>query len=85
MWPAPTTSGHINHASLKKQHARTFRTINTPPKQDGKAAEAKPELENDKKLQRIRPFVLYAFRHTFVTRLGESGCGRLDVGEDRRA
>jgi integrase len=22
----------------------------------------------------IRPFVLYTFRHTFLTRLGESGC-----------
>lgn len=22
----------------------------------------------------VRPFVLYAFRHTFLTRLGEAGC-----------
>jgi len=22
----------------------------------------------------VRPFVLYSFRHTFLTRLGESGC-----------
>jgi len=26
------------------------------------------------KLSGVRPFVLYAFRHTFLTRLGESGC-----------
>ncbi len=26
------------------------------------------------KLSKVRPFVLYAFRHTFLTRLGESGC-----------
>jgi integrase len=26
------------------------------------------------KLCKVRPFVLYAFRHTFLTRLGESGC-----------
>jgi len=25
-------------------------------------------------LSRVRPFVLYSFRHTFLTRLGESGC-----------
>jgi hypothetical protein len=23
---------------------------------------------------KVRPFVLYSFRHTFLTRLGESGC-----------
>jgi integrase len=26
------------------------------------------------RLSGVRPFVLYAFRHTFLTRLGESGC-----------
>jgi integrase len=26
------------------------------------------------KLSGIRPFVLYTLRHTFLTRLGESGC-----------
>ncbi len=26
------------------------------------------------KLSRVRPFVLYTLRHTFLTRLGESGC-----------
>jgi hypothetical protein len=25
-------------------------------------------------LSRVRPFVLYSLRHTFLTRLGESGC-----------
>ena len=25
-------------------------------------------------LKPVRPFVLYSFRHTFLTRLGESGC-----------
>jgi integrase len=25
VWPAPTKSGHVNHASLKKQHTRAFR------------------------------------------------------------
>jgi integrase len=26
------------------------------------------------KVSRVRPFVLYSLRHTFLTRLGESGC-----------
>jgi integrase len=70
VWPAPTVSGHINHASLKKQHARTFRTINNPPKKNSQP----PEPSSENQSPRIRPFVLYAFRHSFLTRLGESGC-----------
>jgi integrase len=59
-WPAPTRSGHLESSSLKKQHARCFRTI---------AEEAK---KNNRKP--VRRFVLYSLRHTFLTRLGESGC-----------
>jgi integrase len=50
VWPAPTTSGHIEPSSLKKQHTRGL------------------------KLAKVRPFVLYSLRHTFLTRLGQSGC-----------
>ena len=50
IWPAPTKTGHIDHSTLKKQHARTL------------------------KVSGVRPFVLYSLRHTFLTRLGESGC-----------
>jgi integrase len=60
IWPAPTQSSHVEHSSLKKQHARTFRTMD---------AEAKKH-----KTRLTTPWVLYAWRHTFVTRLGESGC-----------
>ena len=60
MWPAPTRSGHIDHSSLKKQHAKAFRLVN---------AEAKKNC-----LRTVTPFVLYSLRHTFLTRLGESGC-----------
>jgi integrase len=59
IWPAPTKSGHIEPSSLKK-HARVFETL---------AAEAKKG--NGKT---VKPFVLYSLRHTFLTRLGESGC-----------
>jgi hypothetical protein len=50
IWPAPTKAGHVNHSSVKKQHAKAL------------------------KLSGVRPFVLYSLRHTFLTRLGESGC-----------
>jgi site-specific recombinase XerD len=60
VWSAPTRSGHVVSSSLKKQHAKTFRTI---------AAQAA-----EHQTKPVRPFVLYSFRHTFLTRLGESGC-----------
>ena len=60
LWPAPTITGHIDHSSLKKQHARTFRTANNDAKKNN--------------LRPVAPFVLYSFRHTFLTRLGQSGC-----------
>jgi integrase len=50
VWPAPTISGHIDHSSLKKQHAKAV------------------------KAGGVRPFIPYNLRHTFLTRLGESGC-----------
>jgi integrase len=60
VWPAPTRSGHIESCSLKKQHAKTFKTVE--------------ELAAMNNLKPVRPFVLYSLRHTFLTRLGESGC-----------
>ncbi len=60
VWPAPTRSGHVESCSLKKQHAKTFKTVS--------------EQADKNNLKPVRPFVLYSLRHTFLTRLGESGC-----------
>lgn len=60
IWPAPTRSGHIEVSSLRKQHAKAFDIV------------AKEATKNNQKP--VRPFVLYSLRHTFLTRLGESGC-----------
>src|ERR1700730_7894225 len=60
VWPAATRSGHLESSSLKKQHRRAFATL---------AANAKKN-----NCQPVRTFVLYSLRHTFLTRLGESGC-----------
>jgi len=49
-WPAPTSTGHVEGSSIKKQHTKAL------------------------KLSGVRPFVLYSLRHTFLTRLGASGC-----------
>ena len=60
VWPAATRSGHVEPSTLRKHHARTFQTI----AEEAAKRNAKP----------VRPFVLYSLRHTFLTRLGESGC-----------
>jgi hypothetical protein len=59
-WVAPTRNSRVESSSLKKQHARIFEALS------GEAA------KNNEKA--IRPFVVYSPRHTFLTRLGESGC-----------
>jgi integrase len=60
IWPAATGSGHVEPSSFRKHHANTFLTV------------AKEAEKNNQKP--VRPFVLYSLRHTFLTRLGESGC-----------
>src|SRR6202035_4294018 len=50
----------VEPSTLKKQHARTFKTLEEQAKQTN--------------LEPVRPFVLYSLRHTFLTRLGASGC-----------
>ncbi len=62
VFPATTKSGHIDQGSTRKQHSTVFKKANTDDR--GKQL----------KKPRLCPFVLYAFRHTFLTRLGESGC-----------
>ena len=47
-------------SSLRKQHTKTFELV------------AEEAAKNNQKP--VRPFVLYSLRHTFLTRLGESGC-----------
>jgi hypothetical protein len=57
---APTKSEHVEKSTLKKQHKAVFKTSN---EEVGK---------NDDKP--VRAFLLYDLKHTFLTRLGESGC-----------
>jgi integrase len=65
VWPAPTKSSHVEHGTFKKQHARAFRTANQ------QVAERNAKYGTNEKP--LRPWVLYSTRHTFLTRLGESG------------
>jgi integrase len=60
VWPAPTRSGHMEPSTIRKHHAAVFRAL------------SKEAVEKNEKP--MRPFVLYSLRHTFLTRLGQSGC-----------
>ena len=60
VWSAPTRNGHVEASSIRKQHSAAFETV------------AKEATKHNQKP--VRPFVLYTLRHTFLTRLGESGC-----------
>jgi integrase len=53
-------SGHVESFCSRKQHAKTFKRL---------AEEAAVRSEKP-----VRPFVLYSLWHTFLTRLGQSGC-----------
>jgi site-specific recombinase XerD len=69
VFPAPTKSGHVESSSLKKQHKGTFERVNKQVKENNAKA-----MSEDEKQKPLKPWVLYSFRHTFLTRLGESGC-----------
>jgi integrase len=60
IWAAPTRSGHMESSSLKRQHKQVFKTLTV--------------LAQENNQKPFRKFVLYSLRHTFLTRLGESGC-----------
>jgi hypothetical protein len=76
----PTKSGHIESSSLKKQHAGTFSSINKLVKEHNEKAHTEAE-----KQQSVNPWVLYSFRHTFLTRFQESGCDASTLAADCRA
>jgi len=60
IWPAPTRSGHVEPSTIRKQHAKAFKIVADEAKERGQRG--------------VTPFVLYSLRHTFLTRLGDSGC-----------
>jgi integrase len=60
VWAARTRSGHMESSSLKRQHKQVFKTL----AKNSETANQKP----------VSKFVLYSLRHTFLTRLGQSGC-----------
>jgi integrase len=60
IWTAPTASGHVEPSTIRKQHSKAFKMLGEERIHSGE--------------EPVRKFVLYSLRHTFLTRLGESGC-----------
>ena len=65
LWPSATKSGHFEESTLKKRHRNNLASCAKNVAQQ--KAEGKTPVQ-------VRPFVFYNLRHTFLTRLGESGC-----------
>jgi integrase len=65
VWPSTTKSGHFEESTLKKRHRNNLAAC---------AKEAATRKGEGKSFVQVRPFVFYNLRHTFLTRLGESGC-----------
>lgn len=60
IFPSDTQSGHIMDSSLRKQRKKAFERMNEVARMRGE----KP----------VKPWDIYTARHTFLTRLGCSGC-----------
>jgi len=61
VFPADSTSGHIEGGSAKNYHARALAAIKRDAKEN--------QIENP-----VKAFPPYVMRHTALTRLAESGC-----------
>jgi integrase len=65
VWMSATKSGHFEESTLKKRHRNNLAMC---------LKEAAKQKAEGKTPVQVRPFVFYNLRHTFLTRLGESGC-----------
>ena len=68
-WPAETKSGHFEQSTIKKRLEKILQRC--------REAEEKAKRAGSKKDQMaipVRRFIPYNLQHTFLTRLGESGC-----------
>ena len=69
VWPAQTKSGHFEQSTIKKRLEMNLRRC------DEAENEAKQtRSKSGPKPLHVRRFIPYNLRHTFLTRLGESGC-----------
>jgi len=58
VWPSGTKTGHFEQSTIKKRHQNILKLC----------------LSAGDQTTKVRRFVMYSLRHTFLTRLGGSGC-----------
>jgi len=68
-WPAATKSGHFEQSTIKKRLEKNLQRCNEV-EEEAKQTRNK----SGRKAVHVRRFIPYSLRHTFLTRLGESGC-----------
>ena len=69
IWPSATKSGHFEQSTIKKRHRSILGLCAKSISKKGPLGSVPAS-----QLKPVRSFVLYSLRHTFLTRLGESGC-----------
>jgi integrase len=69
IWPAATKSGHFEQSTIKKRLEKNLQRC----EQAENEAKQNKDSKNQKPIH-VRRFIPYNLRHTFLTRLGESGC-----------
>ena len=68
-WPSETKSGHFEQSTIKKRLEKNLQRCNEAEEEAKQKAGKK-----GRKPVHVRRFIPYNLRHTFLTRLGESGC-----------
>ena len=69
VWPAKTKSGHFEQSTIKKRLEKILQRCEEAEEE----AKQKAGRKGHKSVH-VRRFIPYNLRHTFLTRLGESGC-----------
>ncbi len=74
--PSTRSERLLKAETLDRKHAATKKLIERLPASMLKTYSNPSRSQHRKALSlaKVRPFVLYSLRHTFLTRLGESGC-----------
>jgi integrase len=69
VWPSCTKSGHFEQSTIKKRLEKNLQRCDESEKEAKQATN-----KSGQKAIHVRRFIPYNLRHTFLTRLGESGC-----------
>jgi integrase/recombinase XerD len=69
VWPSTTKSGHFEQSTIKKRLEKNLQRCD-----EAEANTKRRGIKSGLNPRHVRRFIPYNLRHTFLTRLGESGC-----------